>query len=77
MAMGSRVIPAGAPGIPCNAVEGFRWMAKSARRGNAAAMLDRGSMYFYFPDAAMRNPAEGYRWLMPRRSSTTPPLRKC
>jgi len=39
-------------------------MGESARLGNAAAMLDLGSMYFNFPDAAMRDPAEGYRWLM-------------
>jgi hypothetical protein len=39
-------------------------MAQSARLGNAAAMLDLGSMYFNFPDAAMQDPVEGYRWLM-------------
>ena len=39
-------------------------MAESAHLGNAAAMLDLGSMYFNFPDAAMRDPVEGYRWLM-------------
>jgi len=27
-------------------------------------MLDLGSMYFNFPNAPMRDPAEGYRWLM-------------
>jgi TPR repeat protein len=39
-------------------------MAESAHLGNAAAMLNLGSMYFNYPDAAMRDPAEGYRWLM-------------
>jgi hypothetical protein len=49
------------PDIPHKPAEGFRWMAESAHHGNAATMLDLGSMYFNFPDAAMRNPAEGYR----------------
>jgi hypothetical protein len=39
-------------------------MAQSARLGNVKAMLALGSMYLNFDDAALRNPAEGYRWLM-------------
>lgn len=31
---------------------------------HASAMLNLGSMYFNFPNAVMRDPAEGYRWLM-------------
>ena len=39
-------------------------MAESAHLGNAAAMLNLGSMYFNYPVAAMRDPGEGYRWLL-------------
>ena len=54
----------GAPGIPENPAEAFRWLAESARLGNVAAMLSLGSMYFHHPADAVRDPAEGYRWLM-------------
>jgi TPR repeat protein len=54
----------GAPGIPENPAEGFRWMAESGRLGNVAAMLSLGSMYFNHPDGALHDPAEGYAWLM-------------
>ena len=54
----------GAPGIPENPAEGFRWLGESARLGNVAAMLSLGSMYFHHPSEAVRDPAEGYRWLM-------------
>lgn len=54
----------GAPGIPENPTEGFRWFGESARLGNVMAMLNLGSMYFRHPNEAVRDPAEGYRWLM-------------
>ena len=64
------------PGIPPNPAEGFRWVAESARLGKAAAMLNLGSMCFNFPKEAMRDPAEGYRWLMCAALTTTP-LKRC
>ena len=54
----------GAPGIPENPKEGFRWLAEAGRHGNIAAMLDLGSLYFHYRDAALQDPVEGYRWLM-------------
>jgi hypothetical protein len=42
-------------------------LAESAIIGNAAAMLNLGSIYFNFPKEAMRDPAVGYRWAMRAR----------
>ena len=54
----------GAPGIPLDTHQGFRWMGISARHGNLEAMEQLGSLYLHTPDPAMQNPAEAYRWLV-------------
>ena len=54
----------GAPGIPLDIHQGFRWMAISAQHGNLEAMEQLGSLYLHTPDPAMQNPAEAYRWLV-------------
>lgn len=54
----------GAPGVPENHSEALRWMVASGRRGNIDAMGQLGSLYFHIPDSALRDPVEGYRWLM-------------
>ena len=54
----------GAPGVPKDTREGFRWMATSARHGNLEAMEQLGSLYLHTPDSSLQDPAEAYRWLM-------------
>jgi TPR repeat protein len=54
----------GAPGVPLDTHQGFRWMAISAQHGNLEAMEQLGSLYLHTPDPAMQNPAEAYRWLV-------------
>jgi len=54
----------GAPGVPMDAREGFRWMATSARHGNLEAMEQLGSLYLHTPDSSLQDPAEAYRWLV-------------
>jgi TPR repeat protein len=54
----------GAPGVPLDTHQGFRWMAISAGHGNLEAMERLGSLYLHTPDPSMQNPAEAYRWLV-------------
>ena len=54
----------GAPGIPLDIHQAFRWMVISAQHGNLEAMEQLGSLYLHTPDPAMQNPAEAYRWLV-------------
>ncbi|MGC2412376.1 MAG: tetratricopeptide repeat protein [Stellaceae bacterium] len=54
----------GAPGVPQNRGEGFRWMETAGSHGNIDAMHQVGYMYTHVPDNEGRDPAKGYRWLM-------------
>ncbi|HXP31298.1 MAG TPA: tetratricopeptide repeat protein [Stellaceae bacterium] len=54
----------GAPGVPQDTREGFRWMAISARHGNLEAMEQLGSLYLHTSDSSLQDPAEAYRWLV-------------
>ena len=54
----------GAPGVPQNIPEAFRWIIASAKHGNLESMEQLGSLYLHTEDRASRDPAEAYRWLV-------------
>jgi TPR repeat protein len=63
----SRLYLLGAPGVPASRAESLKWLAVSAGRGNAEAMVTLGYMSMTAPPgvpSSERNLAQAFCWLM-------------
>jgi TPR repeat protein len=63
----SRLYLLGAPGVPASGPESLKWLAVSARRGNADAMVTLGYMSMTTPagvPSSERNLAQAFCWLI-------------